>query len=353
MNTNTLKDIYSPVSQEMAEVNSLISKCLTAQKASPYLAEVCSGFLRISGKGLRPVLVLLAGKCCHSSIKRLVNLAAALELIHMASLVHDDIIDRAAIRRGNATVNAQWGNHAAVLLGDYFYARALELSAPLGVQVNKGLAEIISELVGGEFRQMENKFRDNLTESEYLETVSGKTAKFISLCCRLGAGLGKSSSQTIDSLSMYGFYTGMAYQIIDDVMDIAGSASRTGKNRGQDLFSGVITLPVIHALNTGHRRERISEILAQNSLTEDDLRAVRKIIRQAGSIEYSLAKAREYICRARGSLQVLPVGRARDALDLLAEYICHGQIKKCGRQKQQTGSGHVPPKERSWQSGGK
>ncbi len=317
-----LDNVYTHVSCELTEVDDLIAGCVTGKESTPLLSEICGCVLGKAGKRLRPALVLLAGKCCRGSKKRLVHLAAALELIHMASLVHDDIIDKGMLRRGNTTVNARWGNHVAVLLGDYFYARALELAAPLGARINTGLAELVGDLVRGEFRQLENRHRHDMTEVDYLNTVSCKTAQFISLCCRLGAELGKSSPQMVNGLSLYGFYTGMAYQITDDVLDVTGRESVTGKSRGQDLTSGVITLPVIHALNNGPDRDQMKKLLIKERLTARETKAIIQFIRLTGSVEYSLGKARDFIGKAKGSLQDIPAGKARDALGLLAEYIC-------------------------------
>ncbi len=316
-----LEDIYTQVNAEMTEVDQQIQVCLANRE--PFLAEVTGHFLANNGKRLRPALVLLAGKCCGGSRQRLVCLAAAFELIHMASLVHDDIIDKAGLRRGRITVNAKWGNQVAVLLGDYFYARALGLAASLGGHVNQALAEVVEAQVEGEFRQLENKRTDKITELYYLDTVSRKTARFISMCCRLGAELSESSPAMVDGLSQYGYYTGMAYQIKDDILDLTGSRSSTGKGWSQDLKSGVITLPVIHALNNGPGKEEIIELLSKDKLTGNEIRKIVRYVRLTGSIEYSAVKAQEYICQAKESLQVVPAGRARDALSLLAEYINH------------------------------
>ena len=317
-----LEKVYRQVQDEMAEVDSLIKDATASENR--LLAGVSNHFLKNAGKRVRPILVLLAGKTCGGNRKRLVRLAAALELIHMASLVHDDIVDGSALRRGNSTINSVWGNHVAVLLGDYFYARALELAAPLGKGVNQGLGGLVSDLVHGEFRQLENKGRYNISENDYLDTVSGKTAKFVSLCCRLGAELGRSTPKEVDGLSLYGFYTGMAYQIVDDILDITGSVVQRGKTCGQDLLCGVVTLPVIHALNNGPGQDKIRELLRKNRLKSDEMRSILRLIRVTGSIEYSREKVFDYIRKAQGSLQDLRPGMARDALCLLAENISEG-----------------------------
>ncbi|MFA5881511.1 MAG: polyprenyl synthetase family protein [Eubacteriales bacterium] len=315
----SLEDIYAGVTREIAEVDEQI-RTSVANKGT-FLSEVTGHFLTASGKKLRPAIVLLAGKACGGNRKRLVNLAASLELIHMASLVHDDIIDRSVTRRGNVTANTKWGSRVAVLLGDYFYARALGLAAPLGERVNRALSEIVGSLVEGEFNQLENRLETNITETYYLETVSRKTARFISLCCRLGAEAGKPSPEVVDGLSQYGFFTGMAYQIRDDILDLTGCSSNRDREHSQDLKSGVITLPVVHAVNNGPRGNEIKELIIKEKLTVTEIRKILQCVRLTGSIEYSAGKAREYICKAKESLQVLPAGRARDALTLLAEYI--------------------------------
>ncbi len=315
-----LKNAYTHVIREMSEVDELIRNSVASPK--PLLSEVTGHFLAAGGKRIRPALVLLAGKCCGGGRKRLVRLAAALEFIHMASLVHDDIIDRAVMRRNSAAVNAKWGTHVAVLLGDYFYASALKLAAPLGEQVNRGLAEIVCDLVEGEFGQLQNRHREDVTEESYLDTISRKTARFISLCCRLGAEVGNSPPQLVRGLSSYGYYTGMAYQIIDDVLDITGHAP-VCPEQSEDLKNGVLTLPVIHALNHGEGGEKFKELLIRDGITVGEMREILQYIHRSGSVEYSVGKAREYIAKARRSLRGLPAGNTRDALDSLAEYIFH------------------------------
>jgi heptaprenyl diphosphate synthase len=315
---NITEKIFSQVKREMLQVNQLIIE--NTNSKGEMLSEVTTHFFACSGKKIRPALVLLTGKCCKGNSNKLVHLAAALELIHAASLVHDDIIDKASMRRGKASVNAKWGIPAAVLLGDFFYARALKISAPLGKKINSGLANLINELVEGEFHQLYCKVQKKVSESDYLDTISSKTARFISLCCRLGAEVAQASNDMTESLAQYGFYTGMAFQIKDDISDLIIEKGK-GKKPFQDLKNGIITLPLIHAINRNSKENYLLNLIKKEQLRKKDIMEILELINKAGSFEYSTGKVREYINLAKNSLDCLPAGKAREALGLLAECI--------------------------------
>lgn len=290
---------------------------------NPFLCKVRDHFLSAAGKRLRPALVLLAGGGRED--ERPVRLATALELVHMATLVHDDIIDCSPNRHGIRTVNDRWNNKTAVLLGDFFYARSLTLAAGLGTEIVAGVGELINDLVDGEFYQLAAYFDPTVSEEEYLDRITKKTAGFMAACCRLGALAAEAQKEVVQGLAAYGQYIGLAYQIRDDVLDFTAPPGKTGKSGGLDLAGGIITLPVIHALNSG-AASYLRPILEKRKITGRELREIRRLLAECGSYNYALQKAEEYAERAKKSLQVVPCCRTRQALSVIADFSVRREI---------------------------
>lgn len=286
----------------------------------PVLGQVTKHFLSAPGKRLRPVLVLLAGKCSSYRPERLVKAAVALELVHMAALVHDDVVDGAASRRGISSVNAVWGNRVAVLLGDYFYARSLALAAELGPEAVGHISRVINTLVEGEFAQLKETYDLQLTEEDYLARVKHKTADFISVCCQLGGQVGDAPAEVQKALARYGYFVGMAFQIRDDVLDFIADPAQLGKPAANDLTQGILTLPVIHALRNSSHKNELVQILEKKSMTAQEMESVREWLKETGSLTYSQNLATRYISQAKESLSILPAGFARDGLNRLADF---------------------------------
>lgn len=297
----------------------MTEKCIREAlvSANPYLCETRDHFLSAAGKRLRPALVLLAGGGRGGA--RSVRLAVLLELVHMATLVHDDVIDSSSRRRGIGTVNTLWNDRTAVLLGDFFYARALTLAATLGSEIVSGVGELINELVDGEFYQMGAQFDASVSEDDYLSRITKKTAGFIGTCCRLGALVAEADAEVVRGLAAYGQCVGLAYQIRDDVLDFTAPPEKTGKAGVQDLAGGIITLPVIHALNSG-AADSLRPVLERGHVTRRELQKLRAVLTECGSFQYALKKAEDFVARAKESLRVVSCQRTREALAVIADF---------------------------------
>jgi heptaprenyl diphosphate synthase len=314
----SIAHFFQPIEQDLLYVEQEIHQLVNIQ--NPILAQAAQHFLQASGKRMRPALVLLAGQCHKEAREETIRAAIALEFLHMASLVHDDIIDQADTRRGIATINSRWDNRAAVLLGDYFYGKALQQAALCGVGAVGQMSEIIDSLVGGECSQFQDAYDYQISEGQYFERIAMKTAHFIAACCRLGALTGGAPAETQEALAGYGRNLGMAYQIRDDILDFVGEQSRTGKPAYLDLENGHITLPVIHALRYGKYQKEVADIL-KHRVCDPSLRGqVFHWLLDGGSISYALTQADEFIHKAKAFLHQIPVGPANNALSGIADF---------------------------------
>ena len=272
------------------------------------------------GKRLRPALLFLAASFGRGDRQRLLRAAAALELTHVASLYHDDIMDRAAIRRGGATTNARWGNAQAAFAGTFLFARASELWAGLGPEANAIAADASVALCTGQLREVENAYNLALDEATHLSILEQKTATLFELPCRLGALLAGVPPEATRALTSFGRALGLAFQIADDALDLAGTTAEIGKAAGNDLREGVHSLPVLRALRDGASGERLGEVLGQMRLTDDDIEEALRLVAESGAVEEALDVARAYAAQAQEALAPLHAGPARDSLAWLAAY---------------------------------
>ena len=226
---------------------------LEATKAKVELVtEIGSHLVKSGGKRLRPALFFLAARSGGDyQRERIMPLAVALEMIHMASLVHDDVIDNADTRRGSATANSKWGNQISILSGDYLFAKAFYMvaSGEFSKRVNVQLASLICDLSAGEIIQNKETYTACIDEEEYYDRIAKKTANFIAISCQLGADVAKLPEKTVDALYDFGYCIGMAFQLTDDLLDLTSDSKKLGKPAGNDILQGIVTLPAIHALN--------------------------------------------------------------------------------------------------------
>jgi geranylgeranyl pyrophosphate synthase len=277
--------------------------------------------LERGGKRLRPALVLLSAQFGECDERILLKTAAALELIHVASLYHDDVIDRAPLRRSAASVNARWGNALATIAGTYLFARASWVLASLGDNVNRVAGDAIVELCEGEIQEVSNAYDLELSEHDHLEVMARKTGALFALPCQLGAVLAAVPAPLAKALASYGRNLGLAFQLTDDALDVVGRLDETGKAPGADLREGVYGLPLIRVLK---RRDQLSTqiraLLDRVTLTASDIRTVSSIVRDSGEVESVLLTAREHAGRAAAALDVLPAGLARQSLERLTAY---------------------------------
>jgi octaprenyl-diphosphate synthase len=277
---------------------------------------------RYHGKMLRPMLVLLSGKVCGELNDAHVVLATVVEMVHMATLVHDDVLDEAELRRKGATINHLRGNEAAVMLGDYLISHAFHLCSSLDSQfASRLIGRTTNQVCEGELLQIHHRNNYHLDEKTYFQIINCKTASLTAACSLLGAKYAGASDRTVNQLRTYGLSLGTAFQIQDDILDIVGDPRAVGKTLGLDVDKGKMTLPAIHFMHTAPTQHR--ELL--RSLLEGDdpekVDKVRNLILPSDSIPYAQDQARQHVDRARRALADLPDSEARRNLDAMAEFV--------------------------------
>jgi octaprenyl-diphosphate synthase len=272
---------------------------------------------------LRPCLVLLWGQATGARLAQPhVTVATVVEMVHMATLVHDDVLDEAELRRKGATINHLRGNEAAVLLGDYLISHSYHLCSSLDSQLaSRLIARTTNQVCEGELLQIDNRNNLDLTEETYLQIITRKTAVLCAICCYLGAKLAGGSEGQVAALETYGRSLGVAFQIQDDILDIVGDADTVGKTLGIDIEKQKMTLPVIHFLRTApaeHRKLLRSLVASRDA---DKVERIRNLILPSTSIEYARNKARQLVAEARAAIANLPDTDARRVLDTMAEFV--------------------------------
>jgi len=300
-----LSEMYKPIKADLDRVEDVLRACLATEGTLVY--QVSRSLLGASGKRLRPALVLLSSKIGDKGEDNVIYLAAAIELIHTASLIHDDVIDKADLRRKEATVNSKWGNEFSVLFGDYIYSKAFFLLARIEEsEILSSLSRATSIMCEGEMIQIAERYNWDLSEAEYLSIIGKKTASLFSASCELGALLGGADSEKVNALSRYGSNFGIAFQIVDDCLDITGEEKDLGKSLGSDLQGGKMTLPLISLLNLVSERERKEvKSLLQSKDRSAPQAQIGQMALEYRAIDYSLDKARAYIDQAKGDLKIL------------------------------------------------
>jgi len=274
------------------------------------------------GKLLRPKLVLLSGKAAGELTEPHVVIAAVVEMVHMATLVHDDVLDEADVRRRRPTVNRMVGNEGAVLLGDYLISHAYHLCSSLdSTFAPRRIAAVTNTVCEGELLQIENRGNLDLTESTYFEIIRRKTAALTGVCCELGAALAGADDETIEHMSAFGVDLGLAFQIVDDLLDLVGTEHELGKTVGRDADMGKLTLPLIRFLDQADpaRRRQMRDLLT--SIAADRNVAIRELMAATDATDYAMDVASSYIQSAVAHLACLPSGDAKDALRAAAEFV--------------------------------
>jgi octaprenyl-diphosphate synthase len=286
-----------------------------------YVAEVLEHLTFYRGKRLRPILLLLAAQACGRIDPGHHTLAAVVEMIHTATLVHDDVLDDATTRRHVATVNARWSNETSVLLGDYLFTHAFHLTSSLGdAQACRMIGRATNLVCAGEMMQVGEKGNLDLTEDQYLDIIEGKTAELTAVSCELGALFAGSTPAVCEAMDRYGRSIGMAFQIADDLLDVLGNEDQTGKTLGSDLRKQKLTLPIIHLL-ANCPPEDAQTLRAKLAQPDDTTVAfVRSLLARCGSVEYARTRAVEYVVAARQQLSLLPESPARSLLEDIADF---------------------------------
>ena len=308
-----LRDLQRPVASDLERVAAELRRIIAAD--FPVIAEVNDHLLRMKGKLFRPTLLLLSSRATGSDDPRAVTLAAVVELIHLATLVHDDSVDHSALRRGMPTVNALFSHQVAVIMGDYLYSRAiielvrLDDLAPLRV-----FARVTNEMTIGEMRQLEAHDKLAYSEAQYDELIRAKTASLLSGACEVGAL--RAAAEYRAALARFGMRLGMAFQIADDLLDYTAAEAVTGKPSGLDLREHKVTLPLIAALGAMSAADRraVAELMATPDPSDGLVAEVIGRVTAAGGLEYARRRALELAQQADAELDILPASPARDAL---------------------------------------
>lgn len=313
----TLTAAYGLVDADLARVRERLQSI--GEGDNPILVQTIRHLFGSRGKYIRPALCLLVGRLFQPTVDaRLIDFGAAMEVVHSASLVHDDTLDEAATRRGRTTVNAGWNGHIAILVGDYLFAQAAIVTAGLGeLRVMAMLAETIKSLVRGELRQMETAFDWEQSEETYCEKIGNKTASLLALCTEGAAVLAGASEAQCAALRRYGYNLGLAFQIADDILDITETDEQLGKPAGSDLAQGTITLPVIYYLKTATPTER--EAVRNGAQASDAVAAISA----SRAIEQARQRADDLVAEALAALRTLPASEARTALEEMAHVAVH------------------------------
>ncbi|NLM95117.1 MAG: polyprenyl synthetase family protein [Firmicutes bacterium] len=311
-----LEEVIASYAPALGKVEEVIRR--VEQRAESPAKEILAYLNHRSGKRLRPLLVIMSCSLFGSIPPQAILVAGAAELIHTAALLHDDVVDEASVRRNGPTVNHLWGDKAAVLVGDYLLAEALHLLLDTDRQMIGIMAGVVADMCTGELDQLCSRFNPNQALAAYLKRVEQKTARFFSACCRAGALLGGASASEVEALAAYGLNIGMAFQLVDDLLDLQGEARLLGKATGQDLAAGVLTLPVLYLLDDPHWGSLVQDHLHEPNLLAD-------WAKQSGAIERSWKAARRYALAALGYLDLLP-GKNHRTLRAISQFILCRQM---------------------------
>lgn len=311
--------LFSEISLDLQEVEAGLLKAVSAQEKM--LTGIGTHLLRAGGKRLRPALFLLTAKIHEYNLDRLLPVAVSLELIHMASLVHDDVIDEAQTRRGYETANAKWGNTTAVLAGDYLFAQSFaSISHIADSRIMNTMSRLVSNMCEGEIMQYTNAFNTAQTEEDYLIRIQKKTADFLSGACELGSYMAQAGARTDDNMKEFGHCIGMAFQITDDILDIMADDGQIGKPAGNDLKQGIMTLPVIYALHNSPDKNELRAIIERRVLTPEDVGKGMKIIRATDAVEYAYNLADKFIQKAKERVTVIQDRALRENFIRIADF---------------------------------
>lgn len=286
----------------------------------PLVEKIAHHIVEGGGKRLRPLLVLLAANAAGYKGEQHIPLAAVIEFIHTATLLHDDVVDNSELRRGNATANAQWGNAPSVLVGDFLYSRSFQIMVEIGrMEIMQVISHATTIIAEGEVLQLLNQRNPDTSEESYLQVILGKTAMLFEAATEVGAILADSSAEDREALRLYGRHLGIAFQIVDDLLDYLSDSETMGKNVGDDLAEGKATLPLIHAMRVGSDEDRdlIRNAIRKGGL--DDLSPVLEIVQRNGSIDYSRHKATEEIDKAKNAIASLPETSFKETLNKIAD----------------------------------
>lgn len=314
-----LEQLYSLIGEDMKAVDNVIRQRLYSDVV--LVRQIAEYIISAGGKRMRPALVLLAAGALGYQGPRKHELAAVVEFIHTATLLHDDVVDESALRRGRDTANALFGNAASVLVGDFLYSRAFQMMVECDdMRVMRILSDATNIIAEGEVLQLMNCHDADVDESRYLQVIQYKTAKLFEAAAQLGAILGQASAAQEQGLAAYGMHLGTAFQLIDDVLDYSGEEADTGKNIGDDLAEGKPTLPLIYVMQHGTAEQAACVRHAIEEGGRDAFPAVLAAVRQSGALQHTRERAAEAAQHAKAAIASLPPSTYRTSLENLADF---------------------------------
>lgn len=314
-----IQSIYSLIEDDMTAVDNLIQQRLQSDVA--LINQLGFYIINSGGKRLRPAIAILSAKACGYEGDKHINLATIIEFIHTATLLHDDVVDNSAMRRGQETANNLWGNEASVLVGDFLYTRSFEMMVEMdSMRLMKILSSTTNIIAEGEVLQLLNCHDADTTEARYLEVIHHKTAKLFEAAGQLGAVISRSADDIEQAMARYAMHLGSAFQLVDDLLDYSQSSETIGKNIGDDLAEGKPTLPLIHAMRQGTDQQAaiIREAIEQGQ--RDRINEIITIINETGAIDYTAHAAAQEVAHAKQALATLPETDYKQALLSLADF---------------------------------
>lgn len=318
----SIDDVIKTSSTDMLHVNQTIRKSLDSHVV--LIKQISAYIINSGGKRLRPILVILMAQALKYKSKDHIQLAAIIEFIHTATLLHDDVVDESDMRRGNKTANEVWGNSASVLVGDFLYSRSFQMMVKIkNLDVMDILANATNTISEGEVLQLLNIGNLDITEDQYYQVIKNKTAKLFEAGCELSAIISTNDKEIITKMASYGENLGMAFQIADDLLDYAIDNDELDKNIGDDLAEGKLTLPLIYLLEHGTQGDKNVIEDAIKSQSTKHLKTIQKRINETPALKYTQDKANEFARKAKQQLTDLPDSDAKQALIFLCDFSCN------------------------------
>ena len=316
-----IEAILEPIQEEMGKVEERLHSDISS--GDTQLVDLVFHIGKIKGKRFRPALLLLSGKCSGSFVPQHIDMAIVVEMIHTATLVHDDIIDEAVVRRHVETVNSKWGREISILFGDYLFSRAYTILSALDSQIaTLIMSQTINTICEGEIVQLLRRYDSDITESEYLSIIERKTASLCAASCKLGAIFSGANKRLSEALTNYGLKLGMAFQIIDDCLDVIGKEEEVGKTLNTDIQTGKLTLPLIRLVNRlpVNRKESACELIFQNGGKKTNS-AIIDLLSEHEAIDYAYESARQLVKKAQEEISFIPDTIFKTALLELGDYV--------------------------------
>jgi octaprenyl-diphosphate synthase len=319
---HTMADVWEAYRDELLGVEEQIRKNLDSSVA--LVNTVAAHILSSGGKRIRPLFVLLCARLCGYPGHDHLLLGSLVEFIHTATLLHDDVVDDADVRRGRRAARKVWGNQISILVGDYLYSRAIcQIVDFRNQSINEAMAEACRKMAEGEVLQLYYNGNPLMPEPEYLRVIEHKTAGLIAAACKIGSIIGGATDDQQDALFRFGQHLGIAFQLADDTLDYAGNGDQFGKALGQDLRQGKATLPLLHLLQHCPEQDRqmIKDRMETRTLSEEDLRRILTLMQEYGSIAYSMDRAQAFVAAAKRDLDSFEDGNHKRALAIAADYM--------------------------------